>query len=76
MRSMSGPAPLIPTYISLYWSKLLALHSIKDAHLWAFDDRSLDAAPHLAHCCKKTFRLVYAVEFKFDDGVIWIVNRP
>ncbi len=61
---------------SCYWSKLLALYSLDDAHSWALHDRSLDAAPHLAHGSKKTFRLVYAVEFEVDDGVVWIVNRP
>src|SRR6266571_292689 len=58
------------------WSKLLALHSLDDAHSWAFDDRSLDTAPQLAQCRKKTFGLVEAVEFEIDDGVVWIVNRP
>ena len=58
------------------WSKLLALYSLDDAHSWALDNRSLDSAPHLAHCSKKTFRLVYAVEFEVDDGVVGIVNRP
>ena len=58
------------------WSKLLALYSLDDAHSWVLHDRSLDAAPHLAHCSKKTFRLVYAVEFEIDDGVVWIVNGP
>src|SRR6266571_8342693 len=55
---------------------LLALHRLDDPHSWALHERSLDAAPHLAHRRKKTFRLVDAVEFEIDDGVVWIVNRP
>src|SRR5438876_12102657 len=67
---------IVPAFFC-YWSKLLALYSLDDAHSWAvLDDRSLDAAPHLAHGSKKTFRLVEAVEFEIDDGVVWIVNRP
>src|SRR5437868_11612164 len=57
------------------WLKLFALQNLYDTYSWVIHDCSLDTTPHLAHRSKKAFRLVHAVEFEVDNGVVWIVNR-
>src|SRR5450432_3003993 len=70
---------LIPTIGQAFKSrvgKVHGLHNLDDACPWVLHDRSLDALPHFAHCCKKTFCLLETIEFEIDDGVVRVIYQP
>src|SRR6266542_1256419 len=54
----------------------LRFDHLAQAPLGIFDERSVDALPHLLHGRQQGFCLAHAIEFKVDHSKVWVVDRP